>query len=84
MQWNVAQYREFQDLADGYSLERMTDLFKLRAEYVIRRGSTLNNPHIEGAFFDRFDRIYDEHASSLRRLVSDYLSKASETERATA
>lgn len=82
-QWTAAQYKEFKDLENGYSLERMTEIMQLRGRYVILRGSTLNNPHIEGSFFDGFDHIQNEHASRLRELVRAYL-KASATDDATA
>ena len=82
-QWRAAEYREQQDLKDGYSLERMTEILQHRARYVILRGATLNNPHIEARYFDRFERIEEEHASRLRELVRSYLSSASATEVAT-
>ncbi|MDR2380656.1 MAG: hypothetical protein LBE08_05700 [Bifidobacteriaceae bacterium] len=46
--------------------------------------ATLNNPHIEAAFFDRFERITEEHAARLRELVRAYFRRASATQRATA
>ena len=82
-QWNVLRYREFQDLPNGYSLERMTEILRERCRYVILRGSTLNNPHIEGSYFDRFERIVDEPAMRLRDLVRDYNASASTTDLAT-
>ena len=82
-QWTSAQYTEFQDLPSGYSVGRMTEIMQQRGRYVILRGSTLNNPHIEGSFFEGFEHIVDEHASRLRELVRAYLS-ASATEEATA
>lgn len=82
-QWKTAQYIEFQDLPDGYSLGRMTEIMQQRGRYVILRGATLNNPHIERSFFDGFEHIVDEPAMRLRELVRAYLS-ASATEDATA
>lgn len=79
-QWSAAQYREQSDRADGYSLERMTEILQLRARYVILRGATLNNPHIESKFFERFTKITDEHAMRLRELVRAYESSASATD----
>lgn len=73
-QWNAAQYKEFQDVDGGYSLDRMTEIMQQRARYVISRGSTLNNPHIPKKFFANFERITEEHAARLRELVRDYLS----------
>lgn len=68
----------------GYSLQRMTRILQLRCDYVIRRGSTLNNPHIEKAYFDSFEKITTNHAETLRRLVRVYLDKVAATEDATA
>ncbi len=82
-QWNAAQYAENADREGGYSLERMTEIMRQRGRYVILRGATLNNPHIEGGFFDRFERITEEHASTLRRLVRGYFSESA-TDDATA
>ncbi len=83
-QWRAAQYREQQDVAGGYSLGRMTEILQQRARYVILRGATLNNPHIESGYFEDFEKITEEHASKLRELVRAYLSKASATDDATA
>lgn len=82
-QWNVMQYREFQDLPEGYSLGRMTEIYQDRCRYLILRGSTLNNPHIEGSFFEKFEHITDEPAGRLRELVRAYMSSASATDLAT-
>jgi len=68
----------------GYSLKRMTEILQLRCAYVIRRGSTLNNPHIEASYFSKFEKITSDHAETLRRLVRDYLAKTEETDEATA
>jgi hypothetical protein len=82
-QWNVQQYREYQDLPTGYSLERMTEILQERCRYVILRGATLNNPHIEASFFANFEHITDEPAKRLRELVRGYMSNASATDLAT-
>ena len=68
----------------GYSLDRMTEILRLRCGYVIRRGSTLNNPHIEKAYFNKFKKITTNHAETLRNLVRDYLAKTAAIEEATA
>ncbi|WP_144783749.1 hypothetical protein [Microbacterium sp. BH-3-3-3] len=81
--WTKTEYVARQDVESGYSLERMTEILQARARYVLGRGSTLNNPHIEAKFFEKFDRIEAEHAGKLRELIRDYL-KASATEDATA
>lgn len=79
-QWSAAKYREQADFGDSYSIDRMTEILRLRARYVVLRGATLNNPHIESAFFRRFDKITDEHAVKLRGLVGDYFWSAPATD----
>src|SRR5205085_2492372 len=44
-QYSIQQYKERMDVPGGYSCERMLEIFKDRAAYLIQRGSTLNNPH---------------------------------------
>lgn len=84
-QWPSARYAIAQDLPEGYSLMRMTEMMAERCEYVIKRGATLNNPHIPSGFFTGLQQITEEHAETLRSLVRSYLaSRASETDEATA
>ena len=68
-QVKAAAYLERADLGDAYSPDAMLGLLKERCEYLIRRGSTLNNPHIPAGYFAGFDRITDRHADQLRELV---------------
>ncbi len=76
-QWSAEQYRTNADLAAGrYSRTRMLEVLRERCGYVVRRGSTLNNPHISGKYFKDFERIKSDHASALRRLVRVYLEQA--------
>ena len=82
-QWRTSDYLDHQDLPNGYSRQRMVEVLRLRAEYVISRGSTLNNPHIEHHFFDGMTRISDEHAMRLRQMVRDYFSNAARIDSAT-
>jgi len=57
------------DLDNGYSPERMLDILKDRAEYLMKRGSTLNNPHIPESYYGDFPKITNDHAKTLRDLV---------------
>lgn len=82
-QWSTEQYIAFQDIPSGYSLQAMVEILQMRARYIILRGSTLNNPHIERGFFDGFDRITEEHASVLRQKVRDYLASVKAMDSAT-
>lgn len=49
-QWNSQDYANNADLEAGYSREAMRSLLSLRVKYLISRGSTLNNPHINGSY----------------------------------
>jgi len=75
-QYSGEQYAAAADLDGGrYSRAAMLGLLRERCEYVIRRGSTLNNPHINPAHFDGWERITDDHAARLRELVLDALKE---------
>jgi hypothetical protein len=63
------------DVEGGYSPAAMLKILKDRCRYLIERGSTLNNPHIPPEFFERFDRITDEHAKVLRQKLDQYLTE---------
>jgi hypothetical protein len=83
-QWRADAYREAQDLPNGYSPDRMVEILKERCRYVIRRGATLNNPHIPRRYFDGWEKITEDHSAKLRVLVQDYLvASASATDTAT-
>lgn len=73
-QWTTEEYLRRQDVEGGYSLDAITDVLRERCRYVILRGSTLNNPHIDKGFFSTFELIDREYAGRLRELVRDYLS----------
>lgn len=62
------------DVTPGYSPNAMLEIFRDRCRYLIRRGSTLNNPHIPASFFQKFEKITDEHASHLRDALDIYLT----------
>lgn len=88
-QWNAAQYRDRADLPNGrYSRDQMRELLQERLGYVIRRGATLNNPHIPESYFveQKLLRIERDQAATLRGLVSEYLrgeDDAAELDRVT-
>ena len=63
------QYKELQDKDKFYSPHAMLKIFKLRARYLIERGSTLNNPHIPGSYFESWATIDNNHAEKLKELV---------------
>jgi hypothetical protein len=58
----------------GYSPNKMLEILKDRAKYVIERGSTLNNPHIPASYFAEWHEIRRDHASQLRELVRHWLA----------
>jgi hypothetical protein len=75
MQYKKEQYLQLQDLPQGYSRKRMLEIVKDRAQYLIERGSTLNNPHIPFNYFEGWAEITDNHAKQLRIMVQKYLEK---------
>lgn len=73
MQYNKEQYLQLQDLDQGYSPKKMLKIVKDRAQYLIERGSTLNNPHIPFSYFEGWTKITTNHAEQLRIMVREYL-----------
>ena len=76
-QYTKEQYQAKMDLDDGYSKEKMLEIYRDRVRYLIERGSTLNNPHIPGSYFNKWDTVIrDDHAINLRNFVkSHFLDK---------
>lgn len=69
-QLKIAEYRAATDLPDNkYSRERMLKILKSRLNYIIKRGSTLNNPHIPESYFRGWERITENQSATLRRMV---------------
>jgi hypothetical protein len=71
-QWSKAHYAQMKDVEGGYSPDRMLEILRLRCKYVIRRGSTLNNPHVPSSYFVGFHRITSGHDIELRKLIDSY------------
>jgi hypothetical protein len=78
-QVKAREYEKLMDLPKGYSQERMLQFLKSRCQYLIKRGSTLNNPHIPAKYFRDFERITDNHAARLRELVAMWCKSYSKT-----
>jgi hypothetical protein len=77
-QWRAVEYQSNADLPGGrFSRERMVVLLRHRLAYVVRRGATLNNPHIPERYFAERElpRITEDHAATLRRLVREYIAE---------
>lgn len=72
-QYSIKEYRSKMDLKTGYSPERMLAILQDRCQYLIERGSTLNNPHILDSYFNGWERITNNHAQRLRELVAEAL-----------
>ncbi len=68
-QLSAAAYLERADLENAYSPEAMLGLLRERCAYLIRRGSTLNNPHISPSYFADFEKITEKHSERLLELV---------------
>lgn len=75
MQYKKEQYLRLQDLEHGYSPKRMLEIVKDRAQYLVERGSTLNNPHIPFTYFDGWTEITKNHAEQLRCMVQQYFKE---------
>lgn len=73
-QYSSAQYVELMDQPKGYSPDRMLEIFRARTQYLLRRGSTLNNPHVTASYFKAFPEITRNHAEELRLRVKNYLA----------
>ena len=75
-QWTAQEYRKAMDREPGYSAGRMLVILQQRAQYLMLRGATLNNPHVPKSFLKRFDdqRIEREHAARIREKFSKYYS----------
>ena len=71
MQYKKDEYLDMMDIQNGYSPERMVKILKDRSEYLMNRGSTLNNPHIPKGYFDSFTKITKKHAETLRKMIND-------------
>lgn len=71
-QMSAQQYQDKMDVEGGYSSLCMLEIFRDRASYVLKRGSTLNNPHISGTYLANWPKIDKDHASELRRLVKTW------------
>ncbi|MCI5132399.1 MAG: hypothetical protein D3904_13005 [Candidatus Electrothrix sp. EH2] len=71
-QYKKEKYLALQDAENGYTPHRMLEILKDRAEYLIKRGSTLNNPHIPLSYFAGWYEITENHAEHLRRMVKEY------------
>ncbi len=52
----------------------MLEILKERLKYLIERGSTLNNPHISGSYFESWEKITSDHANKLKCAVKKFLS----------
>jgi hypothetical protein len=73
-QFGADEYGARVDLSEGgYSRKAMLEMLRERCAYVIRRGSTLNNPHISASHFEGWERIVEDHSARLRELVLEAL-----------
>ncbi|TBZ12190.1 hypothetical protein [Rhizobium leguminosarum] len=72
-QYSNERYFKLCDVPGGYSPERMLQIFQDRMGYLLRRGSTLNNPHVSASYFEAFPAITKNHAIELRTRVKRWL-----------
>ena len=73
-QWTADEYRAAMDMEQQYSQRRMLEILQQRAQYLLARGATLNNPHIPKSFLARFEDqlITKEHAARIREKFRAY------------
>ncbi|MGB3240730.1 MAG: hypothetical protein WBB29_20760 [Geitlerinemataceae cyanobacterium] len=72
-QYTLSEYQRQMDVEQGYSPTRMLAILQDRCKYLLERGSTLNNPHIPGSYFQGWEKITRHHAVRLRQLVAQSL-----------
>jgi len=68
-QYKIKEYKKMMDVDNGYSPKRMLKILKDRSEYLMKRGSTLNNPHIPASYFEGWPKIKKDHAKTLRKMM---------------
>jgi len=68
-QYTKKEYLKMMDMKDGYSPKKMLQILKDRSEYLTKRGSTLNNPHIPASYFKGWPKIKKDYAKTLRKMV---------------
>lgn len=73
-QWTKSEYQAAMDAPNGYTAGKMLDLLQQRLFYIGKRGSTLNNPHINKSYLSRFDhrRITANHAAVIREMFAKF------------
>ncbi len=76
LQYKSQQYQQLMDVTNGYTPERMLQIFRERTRYLIKRGSTLNNPHIPGNHFVGLKIITNNHAATLKELVTRAIQRS--------
>jgi hypothetical protein len=83
-QYTLARYHDLMDVTKANSKEKlkkvgyrpatMLDILKDRVRYLIKRGSTLNNPNVPKSYFADWEEITTDHANRLRQLVRAWLA----------
>ena len=80
-QYSMDEYRSRQDLSEGYTPNAMLEILRDRLRYLVKRGSTLNNPHIPENYFKGWTEITSHHSETLRRMVTSYLNEQNQAEK---
>jgi len=68
-QYKKEEYLKMMDVQGGYTPKKMLEILKDRSEYLMKRGSTLNNPHIPASYFDGWQKIKKDHKKTLRKMI---------------
>jgi len=72
-QYTAEEYRKLMDVPGGYSPTRMLEIVRERCAYVIKRGATLNNPHIPASYFGGWEQLRPGDTDRLQELVKSFL-----------
>ncbi len=75
-QYSRQDYNSLMDVKTGYSPARMLQIIRERCQYVMERGSTLNNPHIPSAYFKGWEQIAPGDINKLHEKIRVYLQNS--------
>jgi len=73
--FNFTEYDNKIDIENGYSIDRMLEMFKEHNKFYLYRGSAINNPKIPKEYYEKWEKIDCDYPETLRKLVSTYINK---------
>lgn len=69
--YTVQQYIALKDHPNGYTCDRMLEMFKEHNRTYLYRGASLNNPKIPKEYYKDWIRIDSNHAKALRKIIKE-------------